>query len=118
MSSTSLRDKFEGYNDDIHSEAYQSHQFYAGKVDASIDIDKLLDICKDSEELLSEITDLKHTTEASRDSSGADDGYAYYDGEVEAHTEMANTIKDDIQAQIDYEETSIWNDKEKQRRIK
>lgn len=109
----SLREKYESYNDDIHLDATCDREYYAGKVNATIEIDKLLDKCKDEGELVGEITKLKQASEASRDSGVDGEAWAYYDGEVAGYREVLDIITDIIREEKDYEETSAWNDKER-----
>ena len=89
-----LREKYESYNDDIHLDATCDREYYNGKVNATVEIDKLLDKCKSERELVDEIEELKKASEASRDSGVDGEAWAYYDGEVAGYREMLGAINE------------------------
>ena len=90
-----LRERYESYNDEIHLDATCDREYYNGKVNATIEIDKLFDKCSTKEELVGAITELKEASEASRDSGVDGEAWAWYDGEVAGYREMLGEIENE-----------------------
>lgn len=90
-----MRDEYEHFNDNMWVDAKCDQAYYSGKIEATHEIDTLLDTCKTKQEFIKQLEEKQRTAEASRDADCDGEGWAYYDGVVAGYREMLEEIDND-----------------------
>lgn len=85
---SSLRKKYEQFNDDMWLDAKCDEAYYSGKMAGCGEIDNIFDEDLLDKEFIKRLDDGKHTAEANRDAGCDGEEYAYYDGVVAAYREL------------------------------
>lgn len=90
---SSLRKKYEEFNDNMWLDAKCDEAYYSGKMAGCGEIDNIFDEDLLDPEFIKKLQDGKHTAEASRDSAGGGEDFAYYDGVVAAYRELLEEME-------------------------